>query len=150
MAQGLNRAEVLGNLGADPELRMTGSGTAVLKMRIATTDSYLDRDRVRKERTEWHSIVIWGKRAEALARFMAKGHRVYVAGQMRTTSWEDKEGVRRYRTELHANEVILTGGARDARPSQADNAEPEPTGAYDVPVDLDEPPPTAGEDEIPF
>ena len=80
MAEGLNRVMLFGNLGQDPELKMTSGGQAVLKMRLATSESYLDRNKVRQERTEWHSVVVWGKRAEALSKFLAKGSRIFVDG----------------------------------------------------------------------
>src|SRR5207237_8727680 len=73
MADGLNRVMLLGNLGADPELRYTQGGQAVLNMRLATTESYLDKDKVRKERTDWHNVVIWGERGEALSKILTKG-----------------------------------------------------------------------------
>ena len=110
MADGLNRVMLLGNLGADPELRMTNGGQAVLKLRLATSESYLDRDRTRKERTEWHSVTVWGKRAEALSKFLSKGSRIFVEGSIRTSNYEDREGVKRYRTEVVARDIILSGG----------------------------------------
>jgi single-strand DNA-binding protein len=110
MAEGLNRVLLLGNLGQDPELRMTSNGQAVLKMRLATTESYLDKNRVRQERTEWHSVVLWGKRAEALGKFLTKGSRLFVEGGLRTSSYDDREGNKRYRTEVVASNVILAGG----------------------------------------
>jgi single-strand DNA-binding protein len=109
MAEGLNRVMLLGNLGADPELRMTNSGQAVLKMRLATSESYLDRNKVRQERTEWHSVVVWGRRAEALGKFLTKGSRLFIEGGLRTTSYDDRDGNKRYRTEIVANNVILAG-----------------------------------------
>src|SRR5215470_13866359 len=110
MAEGLNRVMLLGNLGADPELRMTSGGQAVLKIRLATSETYLDRNKVRQERTEWHSVVVWGKRAEALAKILAKGSRIFVEGGIRTSSYDDKDGNKRYRTEVVANNIILSGG----------------------------------------
>ena len=110
MAEGLNRVMLLGNLGADPELRMTNGGQAVLKLRLATSETYLDRNKVRQERTEWHSVVVWGKRAEALAKFLTKGSRIFVEGGLRTSSYDDKEGNKRYKTEVVANNIILSGG----------------------------------------
>jgi single-strand DNA-binding protein len=110
MADGLNRVMLLGNLGADPELRMTSGGQAVLKMRVATAETYLDRNRVKQERTEWHNVVVWGKRAEALGKFLSKGSRIFVEGGLRTTSYEDKDGNKRYRTEIVAQNIILSGG----------------------------------------
>jgi single-strand DNA-binding protein len=110
MAEGLNRVMLLGNLGADPELRTTSGGQAVLKLRLATSESYLDRNRTRQERTEWHSVVVWGRRAEALSRILNKGSRLFVEGAIRTSSYDDKEGNKRYRTEIVANNIILGGG----------------------------------------
>jgi single-strand DNA-binding protein len=110
MAEGLNRVMLLGNLGADPELRMTPSGQAVLKLRLATSETYLDRNRVRQERTEWHSVVVWGKRAEALSKILSKGSRLFVEGGLRTSSYDDKDGNKRYRTEVVASNIILSGG----------------------------------------
>jgi single-strand DNA-binding protein len=109
MAEGLNRVMLLGNLGQDPEYRMTGGGQAVLKMRLATSETYLDRNKVRQERTEWHSVVIWGRRAEALSKFLTKGARLFVEGSLRTTSYDDRDGNKRYRTEVVATNVILAG-----------------------------------------
>ena len=79
MAEGLNKVLLLGNLGADPELRVTPGGQAVLKLRLATTETYLDRNNTRQERTEWHSVTVWGKRGEALAKFLKKGERLFVS-----------------------------------------------------------------------
>jgi single-strand DNA-binding protein len=110
MADGLNRVMLFGNLGADPELKMTSGGQAVLKMRLATTESYLDRNKQRQERTEWHSVVLWGKRAEALSKFLSKGSRLFIEGGLRTSSYEDRDGNKRYKTEVVATNVILTGG----------------------------------------
>lgn len=112
MADGFNRVMLLGNLGADPELRYTPNGQPVLKFRLATTESYLDANKVRQERTEWHNVVLWGKRGEALARHLNKGTRVFVEGSLRTSSYEDKDGVKRYRTEIFASDIIFAGGAR--------------------------------------
>lgn len=111
MAEGLNRVMLLGNLGADPELRMTSGGQAVLKLRLATAETYLDRNRNRQERTEWHSVVVWGKRAEALGKILSKGSRLFVEGALRTSSYDDRDGNKRYKTEIVANNIILSGRA---------------------------------------
>jgi len=109
MAEGLNRVMLLGNLGADPELRMTSGGQAVLKLRLATSETYLDRNRARQERTEWHNVVIWGKRAEALSKIITKGTRIFVEGGLRTSSYDDRDGNKRYRTEIVAINILLQG-----------------------------------------
>src|SRR3954462_9426984 len=110
MADGLNRVMLLGNLGADPELRFTQGGQAVLNMRLATTESYLDKDKVRRERTDWHNVVVWGKRGEALAKILTKGSSIFVEGSLRTSSYDNKEGQKVYKTEIVANNILLTGG----------------------------------------
>lgn len=165
MAEGLNRVMLFGNLGADPELRVTPSGQAILKLRLATTESYLDKSNTRQERTEWHSITIWGKRGEALGKILTKGDRVFIEGSLRTSSYE-KNGEKRYRTEIIANNVILGGGrargagAGDEAPrtsygggrggSGGGGGSPAP-----APVEQGAPPDDfgsfdAGDDEIPF
>ncbi|OQX69353.1 MAG: hypothetical protein B6A08_05580 [Sorangiineae bacterium NIC37A_2] len=111
MAEGLNRVILLGNLGADPELRSTSGGTAVLKLRLATSESYLDRNKQRQERTEWHRVVIWGRRAEALGKILTKGDRILIEGSLRTSSYDDKDGNKRYTTEVIASNVVLGGGS---------------------------------------
>lgn len=139
---GLNRVMLLGNLGADPELRMTSGGTAVLKMRLATTEGYLDLDKQRAERTEWHDVVVWGKRGEALGKFLHKGDRIFVEGGLRTTSYEPKEGGKRYRTEVIASNVILSGNKAPGRP-RTENDDAEPSGGLGAPSFDDD-------DDIPF
>ena len=110
MGQGINKCTFLGNLGADPELRMTGTGQAILKLRLACTESYMDKQsNERKERTEWVSCTLWGKRGEALAKFLKKGSQVYVEGSLRTTSYE-KNGEKRYSTDINVTEIIVCGG----------------------------------------
>ena len=113
MAEGLNRVMLLGNLGADPELRMTQGGQAILKLRLATTETYLDRNQARQERTEWHQVTLWGKRGEALSKFLTKGDRLFVEGRISTSSYE-KDGEKRYRTEIVATNIILGGRGKGA------------------------------------
>jgi single-strand DNA-binding protein len=103
---------LLGNLGADPELRFTQGGQAVLNLRLATTESYLDKDKVRRERTDWHNVVVWGKRGEALAKIIGKGSSLFIEGSLRTSSYDDRDGNKRYKTEIIANNVVLAGRGR--------------------------------------
>ena len=107
MAEGLNRAILVGNLGADPELKYTQGGQAVLKLRIATTESYMNKGGERQERTDWHNVVVWGKRGEALNKFLSKGRTVWVEGRIQTRSWEDKEGNKKFATEIVGDNLIM-------------------------------------------
>jgi single-strand DNA-binding protein len=111
MAEGLNRVMLLGNLGADPELRVTPGGQAVLKLRLATNESYVDRNNVRQERTEWHRVTVWGRRAEALGKILQKGDSLFIEGRLQTSSYE-KNGEKRYSTEVVANNIVLPGRGR--------------------------------------
>jgi single-strand DNA-binding protein len=139
MAEGLNRVMLLGNLGADPELRHTQGGQAVLNLRLATTESYVDKDRQRKERTDWHNVVVWGRRGEALAKFLTKGSSLFVEGSLRTSSYEGRDGQKRWKTEVIARNILLTGGGgrRSAGPDAYDDRgggydqSPPPGPAYD-------------------
>ena len=112
MSEGLNRVILIGNLGQDPELRYTQSNQAVLSLRMATTESFFDNNtKERKETTEWHTVVVWGKRGEALNKILSKGSRIAVEGRLKTRSWDDKNGGgKRYATDVVANNVILLGG----------------------------------------
>jgi single-strand DNA-binding protein len=134
---------LLGNLGADPELRMTNGGQAVLKLRLATSETYLDRNKVRQERTEWHSVVVWGKRAEALAKFLTKGSRIFVEGGLRTSSYDDKDGNKRYMTEIIAQQVRFLGGGGGAGAGRG-AGEGAPPPSHEAPGG------PATDDDIPF
>ena len=111
---GHNRAQLFGNLGQDPELRHTAAGTAVLGLRMATTEVYFNKDREKQERTDWHTVVIWGKRAEALAKILKKGDKLFIEGSIRNTSYEH-EGVTKYKSEVHAKSIVLSGKKQGAR-----------------------------------
>jgi single-strand DNA-binding protein len=115
MAEGLNKAILVGNLGMDPELKFTQGGQAVLRIRLATTDSFLNKSGERQERTEWHTVVVWGKRAESLNKILSKGRTIWVEGRIQTRSWEDKkDGGKRYATEINASNIGLVGGGGGA------------------------------------
>ena len=112
MSEGLNRVLLLGNLTSDPELRFTQGGQAVLNIRMATNESYLDKDKVRRERTDFHTVTVWGKRGEALSKILAKGSSLFVEGSLRTSSYDDRDGNKRFKTEVNATNVIPAGGKR--------------------------------------
>jgi single-strand DNA-binding protein len=110
MSEGMNKVILLGNMGQDPELRFTKAGDPVLNLRIATTERYKEASGEWKERTDWHSVVVWGKRGESLARILQKGSSVLIEGSLRTSSYDDRDGKKQYRTEVNAQNVILAGG----------------------------------------
>lgn len=126
---GLNRVMVLGNVCADPELRMTSGGTAVLKLRVAASERYKDRNEQWQERTEFVSCVLFGKRAESLSRILAKGSQVYVEGSLRTTSYDDRDGNKRYKTEVAVSNVILCGGKGQRQERSDDSGAPSGGGS---------------------
>ena len=108
---GINRAFIVGNLGADPELKLLPGGNAVLKLRIATNEVWFDKDKVKQERVEWHRVTMFGKRAESVAKFVRKGMAVCVEGRNHTSSYE-KEGQKHYSTEIIAEDIAFMGGGR--------------------------------------
>ncbi len=111
MARGINKVILVGNLGADPETRYTPSGSAVTKIRVATSESWKDRQTgERQERTEWHRVVFFGRLAEIAGEYLKKGSQVYVEGSLRTDKWQDQSGQDRYTTEIVANEMQMLGG----------------------------------------
>lgn len=152
----MNKVLLLGSLGADPDLRFTQGGQAVLHLRMATNESYLDKDKVRRERCDWHSIVVWGKRGEALAKILAKGSGIFVEGSIRTSSYEDRDGAKKYRTEIIANNVILTGGkgrADDSGPREERGYRGGHSAPREAPAPAHDPaddPGFGSDDEIPF
>ena len=106
----VNKVILIGNLGRDPELRYTQSGQAVANFNIATSEQFTDKEGNPQERTEWHRIVVWGKQAENCAQYLSKGRSAYIEGGLQTRDWEDKEGVKRYTTEVRAQRVQFLGG----------------------------------------
>jgi single-strand DNA-binding protein len=114
MSEGLNKVMLLGTLGADPELRHTATGTPIMNLRMATNESWFDKQaNERKEHVEWHTVVLFGNRAAGLAKILTKGSQVLVEGGLRTSSYE-KDGVKRFKTEVQATQVYLAGGKRAA------------------------------------
>jgi single-strand DNA-binding protein len=112
-ARGINKVILIGNLGADPELRYTPSGTAVCNFRIATNESYKDREGNQVEKTEWHNVVAWERLAEICGEYLKKGRQVYIEGALQTRQWEDQEGNTRYTTEVKAREMQMLGNRED-------------------------------------
>ncbi len=152
----LNKAILIGNLGADPETRYMQDGTCVCNIRIATTERFKDKSGERQERTEWHRVVLWGKLGEIANQYLHKGSQVYIEGKIETRKWTNKEGVDVYSTEIRANEMKMLGGkgdnasrpsgntqggSRPAQPSNQSNNDPfaDSPAFGDVPVDDDIP-----------
>ena len=106
----VNKVILIGNLGRDPEMRYTQGGTAVATLNIATTRVYTNKSNDRVEETEWHRVVVWSKQAESCNQYLSKGRQVYIEGRLQTRSYEDKEGVKKYSTEVIADQVLFLGG----------------------------------------
>lgn len=114
MARGVNKVILVGNLGADPETRYTASGSAITSIRIATSESWKDKETgEQQERTEWHRVKFFGRLAEIAGEYLKKGRQVYVEGSLRTEKYTDKDGIERYSTDVIANEMQMLGGNRD-------------------------------------
>jgi single-strand DNA-binding protein len=142
MAGGLNKAILIGNLGKDPEVRYTPSGLGVANFNIATSETWTNKEGAKETRTEWHRIVAFGKLAEICGEYLSKGKQVYIEGRIQTRDWEDQNGVKRYTTEIVANQMLMLGG-RDS----ADTARNQGPPAKDF-----QGPPGPGfeDDDIPF
>ena len=143
----VNKAIVVGNLGRDAEIRYTSGGAAVSTRSIATTDVWTDRTSgQRQERTEWHRVVLWGKQAESLKDYLLKGRTIYVEGRLQTRQWDDRDGNKRYTTEIRADRVVLLGGGRAGGGGGGEDfgdRDTAPTGQAPAPPELTE-------DDIPF
>lgn len=132
----VNKVIIVGRLGADPEMKTISSGSAVTNFNLATSESWVDRDGQKQERTEWHRVVVWGKLAEICSQHLSKGRQVFVEGRLQTRSWEDQQGQKRYTTEVVANNVQFLGSNERASQGQGQgqsmgggfgNAAPEPS-----------------------
>jgi single-strand DNA-binding protein len=111
MARGVNKVIIIGNLGADPETRAMPSGTTVANLRVATSESWRDKQTgEQQERTEWHRVALFGRLAEVAGEYLRKGSQVYIEGSLRTRKWQDKEGKDRYSTEIVGNDLQMLGG----------------------------------------
>ncbi|MCK5769032.1 single-stranded DNA-binding protein [Algiphilus sp.] len=111
MARGINKVILVGNLGQDPEVRYTANGTAVANLRIATSETWRDKQSgEQRENTEWHTVVLFGKTAEIASQYLKKGRQVYIEGRLQTRKWQDKSGNDRFSTEVVANDMQMLGG----------------------------------------
>ena len=138
----VNKVILIGNLGKDPEVRFTQTGSAVANFSIATSEQWNDRDGKRQERTEWHNIVVWGKQGELCGQYLSKGRQVYVEGSIRTRSYDDKTGTKRYVTEIVAQRIRFLGGGGGTRvASEMDASGVDETGTSNMPP---------ADDDIPF
>jgi single-strand DNA-binding protein len=143
MARGVNKVIIIGNLGQDPDTRYMPSGAAVTNLRVATNESWKDKQTgEQKERTEWHNVAMFSRLAEIAAEYLRKGSQVYIEGKLRTRKWQDKQGNDRYTTEIVADEMQMLGGRSGAGApamSEGDDSRPPPRTSSD---DFD--------DDIPF
>lgn len=156
MSRSVNKAIIIGNLGADPELRSTGSGTRVANLSVATSRRWTDRTGQQQEKTEWHRIVLWDKLAEIAERFLKKGDSVYVEGEIEYRSYQDKDGVTKYSTEIRARELVMLGGREGGVGGgsggnfQSRSRQPAPSGGKSEPSYDDFPPDFPEDDDLPF
>jgi len=111
----VNKVILIGNLGKDPDVRFTNNGKAVAKFPIATSEVWMDANGSRQERTEWHNIVVWGKQGETCGQYLSKGRQVFVEGSIRTRSYDDQSGNKRYMTEIIAQRIRFLGGGGGTR-----------------------------------
>ena len=125
MAGSLNKVILIGNLGADPEIREMGDGTKMAKFSIATTERYKNKDGERVANTEWHNIVLWRGTAEIADKYLKKGDSVCIEGKLKTRSWEDENGVKKYATDIQGESMTMLGSRRDADPSNLGYSPPQ-------------------------
>ena len=151
MAKSVNKVILIGNLGKDPELKHTGSGTAVATMTLATNERFKDKSGEWQDRTEWHNVVLWQRLAEIAGEYLKKGGKVYIEGRLQTRSWDDKtSGQKKYMTEVVASDLVLLGGRGEGGGGEAsgsrgsnnfDQRTPEPETVPSSPI---------SDEDIPF
>ena len=145
----VNKVILVGNLGRDAELRYTPGGAAVATLNLATTEVWNDKNQQRQEKTEWHRVVLWGKQAESLQEYLTKGKQIYVEGRLQTRQWDDKDGNKRYTTEIKADRITLLGGGGGGRGGgvgmdRGASSHGGPVGMDDAPME------PITDDDIPF
>jgi len=150
----VNKVILVGNLGRDAELRYTPGGAAVATINMATTDVYKDREGQKKEDTQWHRVILWGRTAESLHEYLTKGKQIYVEGRLQTRKWTDKDGVEKYTTEIRGDRVVLLGGGGGGQRSgggrPAAEGAPAAGGGYDPGPHDTGGPGDLSDDDIPF
>src|ERR1700754_641450 len=144
----VNKVILVGNLGRDAELRYTPGGAAVATINMATTEVWNDKQGQKQEKTEWHRVILWGKSAESLSEYLTKGKQIYVEGRLQTRQWDDKDGNKRYTTEIRSDRVVLLGGRNgNYPPHPADTAnDGQAVGSSDAGGGASE----LSDDDIPF
>lgn len=146
----VNKVVLIGNLGADPELRVFSNGDPVCNLRIATTDTWKDKaSGEKREATEWHRVVLYRKLAEIASQYLRKGSQVYIEGRIRTRKWQDKDGQDRYTTEIEANEMTMLG-SKSQTGTTTPPAKPDRAWEDDFGVKGTKTPPSWADDDIPF
>jgi single-strand DNA-binding protein len=146
----VNKVIIVGNIGKDAEVKYTSGGSAVSTISIATTEIWNDKSSgQRQEKTEWHRVVVWGKTAENLGQYLLKGKQVYVEGRLETRQWDDRDGNKKYTTEIKADRVVLLGGRSGAEGNTGDYGSRNSSSSANTSVPAAAPPELT-EDDIPF
>ena len=144
----VNKVILVGNLGRDAELRYTPGGSPVATINLATTEIWNDKAGQRQEKTEWHRVVLWGKTAESLNEYLTKGKQIYVEGRLQTRQWDDKDGNKRYTTEIRGDRIVLLGGGWAEAAAASSRA--RGAGAASADEHMIEPGSELTDDDIPF
>ena len=138
--RGINKVILVGNLGRDPELRYTQTGTAVANISIATSETWNNKEGAKQERTEWHRVVLWDKLAEIAKQYLTKGRQVYLEGRLQTRAWKDNDGNKRFTTEIRGDQLVMLGQRGDGPTQTGPTTEPDTTNK----------PFEAGPEDVPF
>lgn len=146
----VNKVILVGNLGKDPELRYTPSGTAVCTFSLATSDRFKNKQGEQQDRTEWHNIVTWSGLAEICGKYLAKGKQVYIEGRIQSRSYDDRDGNKRYITEIVANEMQMLSRAGEQGGGSGGGGGSRPSSQFNEPSGGPEEPPFNPDDDIPF
>src|SRR6476660_925171 len=136
----VNKVILVGNLGRDAELRYTPGGAAVATLNLATTEVWNDKGGQKQEKTEWHRVVLWGKSAESLNEYLVKGKQIYVEGRLRTRSWDDKDGNKRYTTEIVADNFVMLGRKEGEGSGESHNNYQQQNAGKSVSANTEQPP----------